>query len=234
MIMTRRLAAISRNALKPGWFGVMARKLLARAFERDHVSGSPEARAWATAHEQDAAAIARSLDAGLWAEAEAAWQAFRPEAEQKLAALDIDLGGGGHYPLLYFLVRHLRPQTVLETGVASDFPYFRFDKPEHFVGYLIDDSLRADWSLYIQGDDRNLTHILPQVTRIDMLHYDSDKSYSGRKRVLDAVAPKLASGAVIVMDDIGDNMFFHDYVTEWDCPFRVFGWEGKHVGLIGL
>ena len=192
----------------------------------------------------------------LWAETLAWSSTFEPEANARLAELGVRLGGGGHYQLVHFLVRHLRPAVVLETGVAagwtsqailaalgrnghgtlysSDFPYFRLDEPEQYVGCLVHDDLRAGWHLGLHGDRVNLAEFLPQIDQIDLLHYDSDKSYDGRAFVMEAVAPKLAPNAVVIMDDIDDTTFFRDWVTGAGRTCRVFERGGKFVGLTGL
>src|SRR5690606_16620543 len=110
---------------------------------------------------------------------------------------------------LYFLIRRRNPHITIETGVAagfssetifhalkknasggklfsSDFPYFRQDNPERYIGALVSDEFRADWPLYIEGDDRNLEKIYAQAPRFDFFHYDSDKRYAAREKTLDA------------------------------------------------
>ena len=74
-----------------------------------------------------------------------------------------DLGGGGAYNIIYFLTRLIKPKIIFETGVgagystyafltaikennlgtlySSDFPYFRLNKPERYIGFLVTDDL---------------------------------------------------------------------------------------------
>jgi len=122
--------------------------------------------------------FAKSISPELWSEAAAFAENLRKKGATKLAVLPVKLGGGGRYDLLYFLTRFLRPRVVVETGVAagystqailkaiqvngsgclysSDFPYFRLDQPEQYIGILVDDDLKANWELFIQGDAKNL------------------------------------------------------------------------------
>jgi predicted O-methyltransferase YrrM len=168
----------------------------------------------------------------------------------------VPLGGGGQFQLVHFLVRHLQPRVVLETGVAagwtsqailsaleangagtlysSDFPYFRLEDPERYVGCLVDEQLKHRWHLALNGDRANLAEFLPEVGTIDFVHYDSDKSVEGRQFVMDAIASRLSPDAVVVMDDIDDNTFFRDWVTRSGRPFRVFARGRKYVGLTGI
>jgi predicted O-methyltransferase YrrM len=252
MSRAEALRNIARNATRPNYFPVMARKVAARL----HPSHRDAAVRWAASVAEDLPRFATGLDSDLWAEAEEWGREFRSRARARLEALGVELGGGGHFQLVYFLVRHLRPKVVLETGVAagwtssailsalerngggalysSDFPYFRLEQPERYVGCLVEDRLRADWHLGLKGDRANLAEFLPQVDRIDFVHYDSDKTADGRAFALEAIAPKLGSNAPVMMDDIDDNTFFRDYAARVTAPTRVFARGRKYVGLVGL
>jgi predicted O-methyltransferase YrrM len=246
--------ALLRNMLHPRYALVIADKVLSRAAERKRSTGSG-AGPWAETEAVDAAAFAAALSPQLWAEAESFGRDFSAIADSKLARLEVTLGGGGHYPLLYFLTRLLRPEFVVETGVAagfssaavltalrrngtgalwsSDFPYFRLDQPKKFVGYLVDDELRDEWRLLVDGDRVNLPIIVSELPRIDLLHYDSDKSFRGRKFAMNLLLPLLAPAALVMMDDIQDNEFFEQLVVQRHWDFLVVSFAGKFVGVTG-
>jgi predicted O-methyltransferase YrrM len=243
---------VARNALRPHYLPVMGRKLV----ERLRPSHRDEAIRWASAQAEPIGAFAEALDAELWAESGEWATAFRVEAAQKLDRLAVPLRGAGHFRLVHFLVRYLRPEVVLETGVgvgytsqaillafakngsgtlfSSDFPYFRMDEPERYVGCLVDDELRGGWHLGLHGDRVNLAEFLPQIETLDFVHYDSDKSVGGRAFAMHAIAPKLSSDATVVMDDIDDNTYFRDWSQRAPGPSRVFARGGKYVGLTGI
>ncbi len=230
----------------------MARKVAARL----RPSHREAAIRWADGQAESVAEFAAALDPVLWAESEVWAAEFRTIARARLDEQAVPLTGAGHFQLVHFLVRYLRPNVVLETGVAagytsqailsaleqngggtlysSDFPYFRLDEPERYVGCLVDDALRPRWHLGLNGDRANLAEFLPEMEQIDFVHYDSDKSVEGRQFVMDAIRAKLSPGAVVVMDDIDDNTFFRDWVSHSDTPCRVFGGGRKFVGLTGL
>jgi predicted O-methyltransferase YrrM len=251
--MMSRLA-LFRNMLHPRYALVIADKVLSRAAERKHSIGSG-AGPWAETEAVDAAAFAVGLSPHLWVEAEAFGRDFSETASAKLAHLEVKLGGGGHYPLLYFLTRLLRPEFVVETGVAagfssaavltalqmngtgelwsSDLPYFRLDQPKKFVGYLVDGDLRDGWRLFVDGDRVNLPIIVSELSRIDLLHYDSDKSFRGRKFAMDLLLPLLAPTALVMMDDIQDNGYFQQLVAQRCWNYLVVSFAGKFVGLTG-
>ncbi|WP_421782435.1 class I SAM-dependent methyltransferase [Kiloniella litopenaei] len=181
---------------------------------------------------------------------------IRKNGKEILDKIDFDLGGGGAYDLLYFLIRYLKPAVVVETGVASgfssyaslealeankygmlyssDFPYFRLENPEQYIGVIVPKKLKENWKLYIKGDRQNLPSISSQIKKIDIFHYDSDKSYNGRKYAMSSLADKFTQDSVIIMDDIQNNDFFFDYVrkNKIDDVF-IFEFEGKYLGVWG-
>lgn len=247
------LVNVGVNSLKRRNFSVMADKVLVRLRERGQ---RREALEWCRGHVESLEAYVRTLDPALWAETVEACRRLDAAAQVTLANIDVDLGGGGHYPLLYFLTRYLNPAIVMETGVAagwssqavllalrengaggrlysSDFPYFRYRGPERLIGLVVDEELKNGWMLYIDGDKNNLPRILEQVGRIGLFHYDSDKSYSGREYAIRLVEAKLADKAIVIFDDIQNNFHFRDYVGAKGWPFRVFEFQGKYVGLTG-
>jgi predicted O-methyltransferase YrrM len=257
-VILRTVRNIGANALRPRYLRVMTQKMAQRLVDARHRGEREKATAWAAERAEETSAFALSVAPDLWEEAQGFSRELKRGAAQKLAAAGVQLGGAGHYALLYFLVRLRSPLTVIETGVAagfssqailtalakngqsgrlfsSDAPYFRLQSPEQFVGLVVDDDLKANWTLRVDGDRQNIPEILKEVDEVDLLHYDSDKSYEGRQFVLHAVQDRLARDAVVVMDDIQDNLFFRDYVTARGVPYRVFRRTDKFfAGAIGI
>jgi predicted O-methyltransferase YrrM len=235
----------------------MVKKLVKRVTDRESPSRRQENLDWISAHCQDFADEATGIDADLWHEATTNSRELKARAQRSLADAGVDLGGGGFYPMLYFITRLRKPETIVETGVAagyssqtflealeanggngrlysSDFPYFRLRDPERFIGLLVEDRLRYRWHLYIDGDEKNLPRILDQVKSIDVFHYDSDKSRSGRAFAMQCVLPRMANGGIVIMDDIQDNCFFKDLVSAHGASFQIYGFEGKFVGVFNV
>ena len=249
--MLRKLVNIGQNALKRKNLSVMVGKVQARLSEKTDSA----VLEWYGAQAQNHEDFLRDIDFALWDETKAACDALSEQAEKKLAALPRDLGGGGNYELLYFLVRYMNARTVVETGVAagwssqailtglqkngdghlhsSDFPYFRMENPEQYIGFVVDEALKSHWTLHIEGDQHNLLKIADAVSQIDIFHYDSDKSYAGRERAYALMKDKLSPNAAVIFDDIQDNAHFKDFVENARQPFRIFGFGGKYVGLTG-
>ena len=255
--MLQKLINIGANSLKRRNMPVMIGKVMTRLKERSAANDSAVATQWAAQHAESLEDFVTAMNASLWQETQGACEKITQAAQAKLDALGMDLGGGGHYPLLYFLTRHLQPEIIVETGVAagwssqailcalkdndqngrlysSDFPYFRYKNPEKYVGYVVDEDLKQNWSLFIDGDQNNLPQIIKAIDKpVALFHYDSDKSVEGRNFAYDLVAPKLSDNAVVIFDDIQDNLHFRDFVAKHEMPFRIFEFEGKYIGLTG-
>jgi len=248
-----KAANILLNALNPDNRREMIHKIVIRLRERRTGPERAEIEEWCRSQSRDPGAWASALDRGLWREASDFADRQRRHSERLLAPLNVDLGGGGAYDLLYFLTRLHRPRTVVETGVAagfssraflsalkkngsgrlysSDFPYFRLRSPKQYVGLIVEPELRTDWDLSLKGDRQNLIEIAGKVSSIDLVHYDSDKSSEGRSFALHALGPKLSADALVLFDDIQDNWHFRDLAR--DRPFLVFPFQGKWVGMVG-
>ncbi len=253
--MLQNLLNVGENSLKRRNFSVMMRKVFLRFKEHSQIKQKDAVGKWCANNSERYEVFLKSLDQTLWDETQDACIKIKSEGEAKLKDLGIDLGGGGNYPILYFFTRYLSAKTVVETGVAagwsskailsalkkngsggqlysSDFPYFRHKKPEKLIGYIVDEQLKGSWHLFIDGDQNNLPTIADKVESIDLLHYDSDKSYGGRLFALKILENKMYDNSVIIFDDIQDNFHFKDYVEKNNLKFKLFEFEGKYIGLI--
>lgn len=249
--LLKTLLNVIRHAARPSHARVIAKKALARISHSPASEASDEARLWAEQRSLDYAEWARQHDAPLWQETLDFADDLKERAAVRLEGAQTQFGGGGAYAFLYFLVRLRKPEYVVETGVAagwssaailaamerngrgrlwsSDFPYFRQAGPDDEIGILVPPEHRERWTLLIDGDEQNLPRIMGQVPRIDMLHYDSDKTYKGRSFAVDTARPKLADGALVIFDDIQDNCHFRDIAGS---DAKVFKECGKFLGVI--
>lgn len=114
---------------------------------------------------------------------------------------------------------------------SSDFPYFRQAGAADEIGLLVAPDLRERWTLLIDGDEENLPKIMREVARVDMFHFDSDKTYKGRNFALTSIKSKLAEKAVVIFDDIQDNSHFKDIAGQ---DAMIFEEKGKYLGALGL
>ena len=177
------------------------------------------------------------------------------EVDSKEKLKNKKLGGGGNYILLYFLVRYYNPDIVVETGVAagfssssilnaflvnkkghlysSDFPYIKNKNSINDIGILVDKSLKKRWSLFTKGDKFNLIEILSLIKneKIDIIHYDSDKTYKGKEFFFNKISKSIRKNTIIIIDDIQDDLFFKEYVKKTDT-FYIFKFKNKYLGMI--
>mgnify|MGYP002336253044 CR=1 FL=1 len=242
----RHAASSSHNAR------VMLGKVLKR-FDGTGKYGPAENQRWIDANRIDPSVYAKARDPELWGEALDFGQRLRDRAKPVIDRLPFDIGAGGDYQFLYWLTRHLRPAVVVETGVAagwsshaflaamdvngagrlysSDFPLFRVADPVQYVGILVDDGLKDRWQLHVDGDEFALPRIMADLPQVDIFHYDSDKSRSGRQFAYDLVAPKLTGP--LLYDDIQNDSSFRELVERLGRDFTVFVNATEHTyGLI--
>lgn len=252
---TAKLKYTAKNVTRPGYARVMTGKLLQRV--RGDGRQRDDAIAWARPRANAIREWCAQADATLWDEAREFGAELRARADALGARLGVHIGGGGRAELLYFVTRLRRPRVVVETGVlhgysstsfltalarngdggrlwSSDFPYFREKDPERLIGVLVPDELRTNWTLRLQGDRKNLPELVRGAGSIDLFNYDSDKTYAGRKYAVELVTPHLASNAVVLMDDIQDNLFFRDWASASGRDVCVLGHGSAFVGAVGL
>lgn len=251
---------MQRNSIKnivsffikfPSRVPVLFQKIFLRITEFGHNATDFK---WIQKNTNDFEDWATKINVDLWLESIEFADKFNLFAVKKLNALPFKMGGGGIYPVLYFLTRLYRPEIILETGVAagyssnaflsalkrnehgrlfsSDFPYFRINNPELYIGILVDDELKLDWNLLIEGDKTNLPIICNKIDKVDIFHYDSDKSYAGRDYAFNLIRSKIHKETIIIFDDIQDNNYFKDFVHKYQCDFNIFVFNGKYVGLV--
>ena len=245
---------IIQNAFKKNFFLTMLKKIIKRLEKNTSV----ESTMWANQNvKQDTEQYCRSIDSNLYDEIISDVNEIKKFSLEKLSNLNFSMGGGGNYILLYFLIRKFRPLNIVETGVAagwtslailraikknqkgnlysSDFPYFRLKNPEKYVGYLaLDEDNKKNWYLDIRGDDVALPSIIKKIPNghIDLFHYDSDKSYSGRQKAFNTLSVKFSKSAIIIFDDIQNNLHFKNLVETSKKKFTVLKFKNKFLGII--
>jgi predicted O-methyltransferase YrrM len=242
---------IITHAFNPKYLPEMTKKVFKRIFGKKNKDIS-----WYQNKITHVTAYCSELNNELWQEALNFASSLESRATEILPPLGVELGGGGHYTLLYFLVRVLKPKVVVETGVAagyssqailsamnknengmlysSDFPYFRLSNPEKYIGVLVENKHRHRWRLFIEGDSKNLPQIVRECGNIDIFHYDSDKSYSGRSFACNLIQNTIAKNGILIMDDIQDDTFFKDFVILNGKNFQLFEFKNKYVGVVGM
>ncbi|HVV28446.1 MAG TPA: class I SAM-dependent methyltransferase [Rhizomicrobium sp.] len=162
------------------------------------------------------------------------------------------MGGPGYIDLIYAATRLTRAAAAVETGVAYGWSSLAFltamqpfggklvsvDRPypgvgnDPFVGIVVPLDLRANWTIVREPDRNGLRRALASFPEgVDIVHYDSDKSYRGRRFGYSMLWNALRPGGVFLSDDVQDNMAFAHFVEEKDVIFSVTATRGKYAGI---
>ena len=173
--------------------------------------------------------------------------------KKKLDNSESDFGGQGYTFLLYGVCENLEAKKVLETGVAYgwssaailsslskrsgklisvDMPMVR-QNDYHLIGVAVNESLKSNWELLREPDRYGLNKAIKKHKySYDLVHYDSDKSYYGRKWSQPLIWRYLRKGGIFISDDIEDNSAFREFVVSNHLDFSVLKFEGKYVGVV--
>lgn len=176
------------------------------------------------------------------AESERFWELWS-QVRGSLEAKRLELGRGafagwgdgepGLVRAVWCLVLHLRPNAVVETGVARGITsrfilealahnrrghLWSIDLPppldpalHHQVGVAVPEHLRGNWT-YVRGSSRRrLRSLLAQLGEIDMFVHDSRHTERNVLFELGRAWNALNSEGVVVVDDIDLNRGFHSF-----------------------
>ena len=178
---------------------------------------------------------------------------FVKTIEKKINNSNSDFGGQGHVGLLYIACESLKAKNVLETGVAYgwssaailnsiskrsgnlvsvDMPMLK-QKDYHLIGIAVEEKFYQYWELLKEPDKYGLNRAIRKLNyNIDLAHYDSDKSYYGRKWSQPIIWKSLKKGGIFISDDIEDNSAFREFVTNNNLDYFIVEFEGKYVGVL--
>lgn len=174
------------------------------------------------------------------------------QALHRQATCPVKMGGPGAIDLLYHLCEHIQAQKVIETGVAygwsslaillslskhnghlysNDLPYAKLNNDD-YVGYVVPEQLKKNWELIRLPDKTGIKQAIDKAGTIDLCHYDSDKSYTGRQFAYPLLWAALRQGGIFISDDIQDNFGFRDFCDKNNLTSIITGFDGKYIGII--
>ena len=127
-------------------------------------------------------------------------------------------------------------KALSQNGVGKlysiDMPYPRKNN-ENDVGIVVPEYLKKNWTLIRKPDNPGILEALNKIDeKIDLCHYDSDKSWWGRHYAYPILWKSLNSKGLFISDDIQDNLYFSEFVKKNLLKFAVVEFEGKFIGLI--
>lgn len=176
------------------------------------------------------------------------------EGAQRAARSGVVMGGPGDLELIYRATLALKAERVVETGVAYgwsslaalaalrqtggrlasvDMPYPKANN-EAFVGIVVPEAWRDRWTLVREPDRNGITRAIAAFggQPLDLVHFDSDKSYAGRMYAYPLLWAALRSGGLFVSDDIQDNFGFRDFAQRLGLTPHITESDGKFVGIL--
>lgn len=176
------------------------------------------------------------------------------QAKEKQNACPVEMGGEGATSFLYHIVKNGACKNIIETGVAygwsslvilmaikengtgklisNDMPYIKMNN-EDYVGTIVPDSLKKNWDLQRAPDIKGIPKALKKFNnKIDLCHYDSDKSYTGRMFAYPLLWEALEPGGFFISDDIQDNVAFKEFAESKQEKVYVIEHQSKYVGII--
>jgi predicted O-methyltransferase YrrM len=148
---------------------------------------------------------------------------------------------------LYYVVRLLKPTTVVETGVANGHSSFytlaaltrndagtlhSFDI-DSTAGVLVED--RARWRLHISNDrgpEAELRAELQLLGSVDVFLHDSDHRYLAQLFEYETTWPFMRPGGLFASDDINSSFAFSDFVASINQRPRLLLDRTKIIGAI--
>lgn len=153
----------------------------------------------------------------------------------------------------YALIRLLKPEVVVETGVGAGVSSWTtlhameengtgrlisIDLPTPntellpAVGYLVPQELRARWELQTGPSQTLLPQVLDDLVEIDMFQHDSRHSYSNQTREYQAAWPYIRAHGMLVSDDVSNDAL-HDASRKWNREPSIIGQSKESpIGLV--
>jgi hypothetical protein len=151
-------------------------------------------------------------------------------------------GDAGLVRAVWCLTRHLRPEKVVETGVAHgltsrfildalrqndtghlwsiDLPPLHQDLRQQ-VGVAVDGDLANRWTYVLGSSRRRLPGLLAQLGQIDLFVHDSLHSERNVRFELDRAWAALRPGGAVVVDDIDANWGFRSFTAAFPEQLNI-------------
>ena len=240
----------------PNYWGQLFNLILRKFYYKDDEFGKDEAETWCRGKGKNREAIL-SLNENLrittLIDPAIAYKNLFEEVDQKISNIPLMMGEGSDIIILYNLVRLRNVKKVLETGVAygwsslaillafqekkegilysTDMPYAKMNN-EKYVGTIVPEKLHVYWKLIRKPDIKAIPEAIRLCGNFDLIHYDSDKSYSGKKWAYPLLWKVLNCGGFFISDDINDNIAFKEFCDDINKKPLIIKNTGKYIGIL--
>ncbi len=148
---------------------------------------------------------------------------------------------------LYFAVRTLKPETVVESGVANGVSTFFITEAlmqnhkgalvsidiSKDVGSLLTDAQRKDWNLVVlsRPTARTLRKTLDGLRGIDIFLHDSSHFYDWQKLEYDEAWKRIRKGGLLISDDVDYTYAFYQFSKEQRRKPSILVTERRLMGI---
>ncbi|CAN5574289.1 hypothetical protein BH11BAC1_BH11BAC1_23140 [soil metagenome] len=155
---------------------------------------------------------------------------------------------------LYFILRCLKPEIVVESGVSHgasswnilnalhknkkgtlysiDLPdkdgirLFNVTNFKKEIGWVVPDVLRDRWQLQLGDAKKLLPELLRKLGAIDVFFHDSDHSYDFMTFEFNEAYPFLKNGGLVISDDVHLHGAFEEFVDQKNMIAIKFNAKG--------
>ena len=100
------------------------------------------------------------------------------------------------------------------------------------VGGALPANFKNKLTLYEGVDYKYLKFLYEKKKLFDLIHYDSDKSYNGRKKNYKIIWKILNKNGCFISDDISDNSAFYEFVKINKLNYYILQFKDKYVGVV--
>lgn len=254
--MISRLKTLWWYIKNPSYWRQLLNLVLRKYYFKDDDFGNEEADEWCRINGRRRTAILslnEKLKNTILIDPARSYRSLFYEVDQKVLNIPAEMGGSADILILYNLVRLENIIKVLETGVAygwsslaillalqeknkgilysTDMPYAKMNN-EKYVGKIVPEKLHVYWKLIRKPDIKAIHEAIRLSGSFDLIHYDSDKSYSGKKWAYPLLWNVLNPGGFLISDDISDNIAFKEFCQDIDKKPLIIKNPGKYVGIL--
>lgn len=158
--------------------------------------------------------------------------------------------------LLYAVCRILKPDIVVETGVAygigtsfilqalhdnnkgklySIDGIFRPWQSKEMIGAIIPFQIRSRWNPIYNSSSKSLKPLLQSFDQIDIFFHDSLHTYHNMMFEFSTAWPHIRSGGLLLSDDVGANNSFNDFCSIINSDPVIYSQKkstGSYFGLV--
>jgi len=155
---------------------------------------------------------------------------------------------------IYFIIRCMKPQSIIETGVSHGVSswnilnalhrngkgkLYSIDLPDHDtnlnynmeqfktnIGWVVPEVLKDRWELRLGDSKKLLPELLKELGTIDIFFHDSDHSYDFMMFEYNTSYPFIREGGLLLSDDVHVHTAFEDFVSAKNMQAIKFNAKG--------